>query len=99
MPAADRAVFNWDTLYNDIVTTPMQRENVGTYTFRVKACVPLGPPGTGYEVCAMSDEFDIVVFDPCETTGILSSIWSYRMTARIAATDTIEIDQQLLVEN
>jgi hypothetical protein len=47
----------------------------------------------------MSDDFDIVVFDPCETTDILSSIWSYQMTARIAATDSIQIDQQLLVEN
>ena len=99
MPAADRAVFNWDTVYNDIVVFPTQRANVGTYTFRVKACVPLGPAGTGYEVCSMSDEFDIVIFDPCDTTTITSTIWDYRMTARIAATDTILIDQQILVEN
>lgn len=80
--------------------TPLQRANVGTYTFKLKACVSLGPnPALGFEVCELSDEFDIVIFDPCETTQFVSSIWSYVMTARIADTDQIQIDQQLLTEN
>lgn len=67
----------WNLDYNDYEMDPQKFENRGVYTVTLRSCVPVGSK----KVCVFSQPWQITVYDPCESTEIVSSGWNKVLTA------------------
>ena len=56
------------------------------------------PRGDQRNVCVFSPEWVLTIYDPCQDTWIVSSGWTYQMSAPVLGVDTIDFVDRILFE-